>query len=564
MASAHRQSVLCSDTSPSQTSSHPRLRSPAEHQPSHYDDSSPLPLDRRCCSSSSSSLSSSPSLYATFKIFQLVSSFCRRVKTRVSNQRYQGPPKKEGARLLQDDFCQEFERQAFDEIDKYLGRKTYRPHRKTIASGTITDAADCIDESSVAKEVRRLLTSVNQAFCPGQPKLNSLAKSNKLFLRRGPSFRLKRLSLKQLQRLLVTVANLLQTIRCASPTRSPTNSREAGDPDIDTTYTANLEHLLLCLRDQVLRLLVAKLVQIVEEHISECQKDQGKHEDNWFFEFPDARHPLSTTWPWSIRPSLAVLWGVCWMFYDFTNESDHICFVHEGQYYCLDEQGNMINAQGGLVVPAHQVQLFRQGMQQRQLREQQDAILSLGSNNNSNNNRISGYTGGQQRQQARARQPMMPASSAQRGTPGVPSTGGQGGRALAPGTAPQLAGTGEGFSRHGRPVAASPQSGRGGAQDLKLEMMQSASTRTNNNSNGGNNNNNTSSTSSAYHPAGASASAAPSQAAYSAPAPAPRHVPSPPACFATSHPHSRCPPKSPDPNARHKSLPSAWWPEHRL
>lgn len=35
----------------------------------------------------------------------------------------------------------------------------------------------------------------------------------------------------------------------------------------------------------------------------------------WFFEWPGGRHPLNTTWPWAdVKPSLVVLWGVCWMF----------------------------------------------------------------------------------------------------------------------------------------------------------------------------------------------------------------------------------------------------------
>ncbi|KAH8687235.1 hypothetical protein BGZ60DRAFT_4305 [Tricladium varicosporioides] len=35
----------------------------------------------------------------------------------------------------------------------------------------------------------------------------------------------------------------------------------------------------------------------------------------WFFEWPRGKHPLSSTWPWAdVKPSLLVLWGVCWMF----------------------------------------------------------------------------------------------------------------------------------------------------------------------------------------------------------------------------------------------------------
>lgn len=32
--------------------------------------------------------------------------------------------------------------------------------------------------------------------------------------------------------------------------------------------------------------------------------------------FPNRQRPRCTTMPWNIWPSLVVLWGVCWMFYD--------------------------------------------------------------------------------------------------------------------------------------------------------------------------------------------------------------------------------------------------------
>ena len=35
----------------------------------------------------------------------------------------------------------------------------------------------------------------------------------------------------------------------------------------------------------------------------------------WFFEWPGGRRPLNSTWPWAdVKPSILVLWGVCWMF----------------------------------------------------------------------------------------------------------------------------------------------------------------------------------------------------------------------------------------------------------
>lgn len=43
----------------------------------------------------------------------------------------------------------------------------------------------------------------------------------------------------------------------------------------------------------------------------------------WFFEWPSVRHPLNSTWPWAdVKPSLLVLWGVCWMFYPEYGDSE--------------------------------------------------------------------------------------------------------------------------------------------------------------------------------------------------------------------------------------------------
>lgn len=36
---------------------------------------------------------------------------------------------------------------------------------------------------------------------------------------------------------------------------------------------------------------------------------------SWFSVFPGSVRPVSTTWPWTIKPALAVLWGVCWQYY---------------------------------------------------------------------------------------------------------------------------------------------------------------------------------------------------------------------------------------------------------
>lgn len=185
--------------------------------------------------------------------------------------------------------------------------------------------------------------------------LSTVANSDKFFVKRDTEIHVERLSLKGLTHLLVLVKDLLNSLERTPSSRGGVRTLVEGnellDLHLDETSVANLEHLLLCLRDQLLRLLVAKLVELVHRHVIECQRDQDKHGEEWFFEFPSGRRPLSTTWPWSIRPSLAVLWGVCWMFYDFELP--------------LDAHGNMVNEQGQIVLSRADLQQYLQN-QQRQ------------------------------------------------------------------------------------------------------------------------------------------------------------------------------------------------------
>lgn len=164
----------------------------------------------------------------------------------------------------------------------------------------------------------RLLDELNRSVKSEANSLITVAKDHKLFLARDSDFQVELLPLRELTQLLVLVKDLLTTLSKARPCPVKTFSEGNALLDLllDETKAANLEHLLLCLKDQLLRLLVSKLVDFVRKQLVECQRDKTRHCEEWFFEFPDARHPLSTTWPWSIRPSLAVIWGVCWMFYD--------------------------------------------------------------------------------------------------------------------------------------------------------------------------------------------------------------------------------------------------------
>lgn len=84
-------------------------------------------------SSSSHTLASPPSLYVTFKVLQLLNTFRKRVKTRVHTT--QSRRRRQASKKVTEDFCQGFERQAFEEIDRYLGRKTAYPTLKRRKTG---------------------------------------------------------------------------------------------------------------------------------------------------------------------------------------------------------------------------------------------------------------------------------------------------------------------------------------------------------------------------------------------------------------------------------------------
>ena len=89
-------------------------------------------------------------------------------------------------------------------------------------------------------------------------------------------------------------------------------------------YEANLEHILLSLQQSAKDAILQYYVKIIQDSLLRWYQfwlhKKGAIND-WFAEWPNGQHPLSTTWPWNIKPALLVLWGVCWMFYDFDKQS---------------------------------------------------------------------------------------------------------------------------------------------------------------------------------------------------------------------------------------------------
>jgi len=81
----------------------------------------------------------------------------------------------------------------------------------------------------------------------------------------------------------------------------------------DEKYIANLLHLLRRLQHFLFQILVRRSIKWLDEIHDHWQKRDWAHQgtkldDDWFSEWPSGRRPLSTTWPWNIRPSLVVLW----------------------------------------------------------------------------------------------------------------------------------------------------------------------------------------------------------------------------------------------------------------
>ena len=169
-----------------------------------------------------------------------------------------------------------------------------------------------------------ILQDIDGEFSPPKNALSKIAADNRLFIERNNDPRFDDLSLRDIARCLALVHDAIDTLNCARSEHGDQwlicQGNEIG-LRIDETFIANYGHLLLRLRSQLIQAFVRKAIEWLE---ADARQGYGKKQRNllsWFSEFPDNHRPISTTWPWSIKPSLAVLWGVCWMFYNYTQAS---------------------------------------------------------------------------------------------------------------------------------------------------------------------------------------------------------------------------------------------------
>ena len=177
-----------------------------------------------------------------------------------------------------------------------------------------TDVADLISSS--------LLSDLDESIKAGQISLRAAAADDRLFLehaQRSPAiFR----TIHQSYYVLDLSTALLQRLYKQSAqggAHHHDNNAKHGNSTCNK-YLANLEHLLQCLRHNALNAIVHHYLKLVSAHIlhwHDYWQYQKRIDEEWFAEWPNGQRPLSTTWPWNVKPSLLVLWGVCWMFYAF-------------------------------------------------------------------------------------------------------------------------------------------------------------------------------------------------------------------------------------------------------
>jgi hypothetical protein len=150
---------------------------------------------------------------------------------------------------------------------------------------------------------------------PAGHALSTVAGSNKLFLKHNNAPIFEGYSLNQTIQLLVTVQEALGIFTACRAQHGDDWLAAQGihlGLDIDDTFIANYEHLLLRLQAELVQVLMRKAL---EELLRGGHDKRQRKLLAWFTEFAEKPRPLSTSFPWTIKPSLAVLWGVCWMFY---------------------------------------------------------------------------------------------------------------------------------------------------------------------------------------------------------------------------------------------------------
>ena len=143
---------------------------------------------------------------------------------------------------------------------------------------------------------------------PVEKALSAIASDNKLFLEHSSPIA----ALNEIAQLLVLTQEAIQTLsQCRSQYSDSwlaVQSQNFG-LDVDETFVANYEHLLLRLQQELDQALARESLEALL--YGDYDKKQRQMLD-WITQSFEKPRPLgtSTSFPWTIKPSLAVLWGV--------------------------------------------------------------------------------------------------------------------------------------------------------------------------------------------------------------------------------------------------------------
>ncbi|KAF2797378.1 hypothetical protein K505DRAFT_322637 [Melanomma pulvis-pyrius CBS 109.77] len=264
------------------------------------------------------------SIYLTFKIIQVVHQLRRRLKLRVAGSA--------SSYLLGTATSLGLESKARKTIAKGLSRvgpqerkqlhhasnRICKSRKKTRVALNAQNPGrpNSANPNTSGEEVQHMLRSLDGNIKSPNKALSAIAADDKLFLKQNASSHLEACSLNETIQSLLLVHDAINVLYAARSKYEDGWLIAQGHDiglNIDEVFIANYEHLLLCLQAQLIDILTRKVVEAIIENRG---NKQNRKLLNWFTEFPDNQHPLNTTWPWSIKPSLAVLWGVCWMFYN--------------------------------------------------------------------------------------------------------------------------------------------------------------------------------------------------------------------------------------------------------
>ena len=178
-------------------------------------------------------------------------------------------------------------------------------------------------ENLANHDVISLLDALDLQAQPGHLTLGTVAAQDCLFIKHDSHLASLPRSLGKLYDILDLTNTLLDRLQNYSG--SSIKSKHYGvvgdvvcDDSSREKFVANLEHLLRCLRQTALDAVIRHYLNSVAAYILHWHHYwlfQRRIDEGWFAEWPNNQRPLSTTWPWNVKPSLLVLWGVCWMFY---------------------------------------------------------------------------------------------------------------------------------------------------------------------------------------------------------------------------------------------------------